>query len=126
MVHRVKTVQLKRVDGRSENLGYEIQATGLHTFEVPFHEQLNNALARKLPLVVIRPWYGKLLDRAVEVDDAATQRWISLLDQPFRALLLTEVLHNEYKRIASSSSIVTHPKDTASILSSEVSTLTIV
>ena len=48
------------------------------------------------------------------------------MKQPFSALLLKELPHNEFKRVASSCHILARPTDSAGLLKGEVTMLTIV
>ncbi|KAI6024161.1 hypothetical protein BKA83DRAFT_4268259 [Pisolithus microcarpus] len=121
IIHRVKLVQLMRVDpGTACNL-YQIQAVGLRPLEITSLARLQEGsgrLERKLPYILVRPWCSRLL----ELDD----EWLSQLERPFYALLLTELPHNEFKRIVSSCLINACPAGSAGILRSGVGTLTVV
>jgi len=87
-----------------------------------FHSRVNPCST----LVLIRPWHPNLLQSAINTDDASTHQWLTRLEQPFSALLLMELPHNEYRRVASFCQIIACPTDSAGALKGEVNTVTIV
>ncbi|KAI5981440.1 hypothetical protein EDC04DRAFT_2617387 [Pisolithus marmoratus] len=111
ITYLVTTVQLKGTAPYDSSCTYEIQASGLRPFEVALPSKLENQIMSPGVLHVVRPWHSKLLDP---------------YGKPFRALLLIELPHNEYKRIASSTPIIAQPVNEDSILKSGVKTLDIV
>ncbi|KAL4067429.1 hypothetical protein V8B97DRAFT_1888563 [Scleroderma yunnanense] len=126
IVHRIQTITLMRVDTTTATHVHQIRAVGLDPIEIALSERLRNSSRIGVPYVLIRPWDSNLLDAAVETDDASAHQWLAQLEQPFRALLLMALPHNEYRRVASFCSIIARPTDSAGVLKGEVSTLTIV
>lgn len=119
VVHRIKLVKLMQVDSRTAHYSYQIQLAGLKPLELTLSEMLKDGSEQsrvKLPYILVRPWHSSSL----EENDAGYEQW---LEQPFIALLLMELPHNQYKRIASFCRIVAYPVD---ILAGEVTTLTVV
>ncbi|KAI6011591.1 hypothetical protein EDC04DRAFT_2905379 [Pisolithus marmoratus] len=110
--HRVTAVRQKGADPLSPTYMYEIQASGLRPLEITLPEGLEHAASS--------------LGGTVKLDAAATEQLLVTLRRPFSALLLTELPHNEYKRIASSILIAAQPIDLASILQRKVRILNIV
>ncbi|KAI6011597.1 hypothetical protein EDC04DRAFT_2609837 [Pisolithus marmoratus] len=131
--HRVRTVRQKSADPLSPTYTYEIQASGLRPLEITLPEQLEHAAS--LPcglenvagaLQLVRPWHSKSLSGTAKLDAAATEQLLVTLRRPFSALLLAELPHNEYKRIASSTLIAAEPVDLASFLQCKVRMFNIV
>ncbi|KAI6032075.1 hypothetical protein BKA83DRAFT_675829 [Pisolithus microcarpus] len=115
-----------QVDRSVSHVVFEIQASGLRPLEVtPLHE-LDKAGIPLGALQLVRPWNSKLLGPSTRLDPAAEQRLLLTLLQPFSALLLAELPHNECRRIASFTVLVAQPVDSASISQSKVRTFTIV
>ncbi|KIK17646.1 hypothetical protein PISMIDRAFT_685099, partial [Pisolithus microcarpus 441] len=54
------------------------------------------------------------------------EQLVSVLWAPFNALLLTQLPHNEYKRIASSTLITAYPTDRAGVLNGGIRMFNIV
>ena len=125
IVHRIKAMTLTRVDTSTATHVHQIQAVGLAPIDIALSERLENA-AKGVPYVLIRPWHPNLLQSAIGTDDASSDQWLTRLDQPFSALLLRELPHNEYRRVASFCRITARPTDSAGVLKGEVNTLTIV
>ncbi|KAI6045185.1 hypothetical protein EDC04DRAFT_2638970 [Pisolithus marmoratus] len=123
LAHPVTAKQVKRSDS---DVGYEIQASGLRPLEISLPHELDIVGMSLSGLQLVRPWNSKLLGLSARLDPTAAQQLLVTLAQPFSALLLAELPHNEYRRIASSTVIVTQPVDLASILQSKVRTFTIV
>ena len=119
IVHRIKTIlQTTHV--------HRIQARGLDPIKIVLTQPLENISNEVVPPILIRPWHSKLLDASVMLDDASAYRWLTRMKQPFSALLLKELPHNEFKRVASSCHILARPTDSAGVLKGEVTMLTIV
>jgi len=126
IVHRIKVMTLTRVDTSTATHVHQIQAVGLAPIDIALSERLGNT-AKKVPYVLIRPWHPNLLHPVVDTtDDAWTHPWFTRLEQPFSALLLMELPHNEYRRVASFCHIIARPTDSAGVLKGEVNTLTII
>ncbi|KAI6030483.1 hypothetical protein F5J12DRAFT_294547 [Pisolithus orientalis] len=131
--HRVTTVLLKSTDPSSSSYTYEIHASGLQPLEITLSEELENTAwspgepeSATGALQLVRPLHSKSLSRSAKLDAAATEQLLVTLGRPFNALLLTELPHNEYKRIASSTLIAAQPVDSTSILQSKIRTFNIV
>ncbi|KIM50343.1 hypothetical protein SCLCIDRAFT_1225414 [Scleroderma citrinum Foug A] len=125
IVHRIKAMILTRVDTSTATHVHQIHAVGLAPIDIALSERLENT-AKRVPYVLIRPWHPNLLHPVVDTDDAWTHQWFTRLEQPFSALLLMELPHNEYRRVASFCPIIACPTDSAGVLKGEVNTLTIV
>ncbi|KAI5982025.1 hypothetical protein EDC04DRAFT_3151071 [Pisolithus marmoratus] len=116
----VTAVQLKEAPLFLSKYTYEIQATGLRPLEVTLPWNLKKETMSQGALQLVRPWHSKLLGPSPGLKYATIEEQLLFtLERPFNALLLTELPHNEYKRIASSTSIIAQPVDVASILQSE-------
>ncbi|KAI6164154.1 hypothetical protein EDD17DRAFT_378130 [Pisolithus thermaeus] len=131
--HRVTVVRRKSADPLTLSYTYEIQASGLRPLEITLPGELESVAS--LPgglesaiavLQIVRPWHSKSLGGSTKLDVAATEQLLVTLARPFSALLWTELLHNEYRRIASSTLIEAHPIDVTSILQSKVGIFNIV
>ena len=125
IMHRVTAVYLKPNSSAPEHL-FEIRAKGLMSLEISLSVKLQDDVHSKLPYVLIRPWHPKLLFKSSSTDVAPAEQVMSILGEPFNALLLEELPLNEYRRIASSSAIYAYPADASSIFHSKVHTLNIV
>ena len=125
IVHRIKAITLTRVDTSNATHIHQIHVVGLAPIDIALSEGLENT-AKEVPYVLIRPWHPSLLQSAVNTDDASTHQWLTRLERPFSALLLKELPHNEYRRVASFCHIIARPKDSAGVLKGDVNTLTIV
>ncbi|KAI6006738.1 hypothetical protein EDC04DRAFT_2907748 [Pisolithus marmoratus] len=123
IVHPVTAVKLINTLESSRYV-YEIHASGLIPLQLTSSDNLQEGLRADLPFVLIRPWHPKWLDSPVHED--AAWRLLERLEQPFHALLLKELLHNEYERIACDCLITAQVQDLASIVSSELQTPEIV
>ncbi|KAI6143274.1 hypothetical protein BKA82DRAFT_2435625 [Pisolithus tinctorius] len=119
------TAVRRRRSGRS--YGYKIRASGLRPLEATLPSELEDEVVSQSTLLLVRPWHSKLLDPPTELIYGTPEEQLLLtLGRPFTALLLIELPHNEYKRIASSTPIIAQPLDSTSILQSDVRTLEIV
>ena len=98
---------------------------GLAPIDIVLSKRLEN-MAKRVAYVLIRPWHPNLLHPVVDTDDVWTHQWLTRLEQPFSALLLMELPHNEYRRVASFCPITARPTDSTGVLKGEVNTLTIV
>jgi len=125
IVHRIKAMTLTRVDTCTPTHVHHIQAVGLAPIDIELSERLE-FMAKRVLYVLIRPWRPDLLHPVVDTDNAWTHQWLIQLEQPFSALLLMELPHNEYRRVASLYHIIARPTDSAGVLKGEVNTLTIV
>ncbi|KAI6098047.1 hypothetical protein EDD16DRAFT_578522 [Pisolithus croceorrhizus] len=120
IAYHVTTVQLKGEDLSLPNYTYDIQASGLMQLEITLSTKLENVTRPQGVLHLVRPWHSKLLGPSAELDAVTEQQLLSGLGSPFNALLLTQLPHNEHKRIASSTLITAQPIDRASILNSKI------
>ena len=125
IIHRIKAITLTRVDTSTVTHVHQIQAVGLAPIDIALSERVKN-MGKRVPYILIRPWHPNLLHPAVDTADASTHQWPTWLEQPFSALLLKELPHNEYRRVASFCHIIARPTDSAGVLKGEVNTLTIV
>ncbi|KAI5982675.1 hypothetical protein EDC04DRAFT_1794551 [Pisolithus marmoratus] len=126
ITYLVTAVQLKGTAPYESSCTYEIQASGLRPFEVALPSKLENQIMSPGVLHLVRPWHSKLLDPYRKVSARTDKQLFYALGKPFHALLLIELPHNEYKRIASSTPIIAQPVNEDSILKSGVKTLDIV
>jgi len=113
------------VDTSTATHVHQIQAVGLAPIDIALSERVKN-MGKRVPYILIRPWHPNLLHPAVDTDDASTHQWLTRLEQPFSALLLKELPHNEYRRVSSFCHIIARPTDSAGVLKGEVNTLTII
>ncbi|KAI6112960.1 hypothetical protein F5141DRAFT_1214275 [Pisolithus sp. B1] len=128
------TVKQKSADPSSPGYHtYAIQASGLRPLEITLPEELENVALfpgelenATGALQLVRPWHLKLLGGSARLDVAATEELLVTLGRPFSALLLTELPHNEYRRVVSSTVIAAQPTDLASILHSKIRIFNIV
>ncbi|KAI6108242.1 hypothetical protein F5141DRAFT_105249 [Pisolithus sp. B1] len=125
ITYTVTGVRLKGATPYASSYTYEIRASGLKPLEITLPCKLENETMLQGALLV-RPWHSKLLDPYIRVYARMEDRLLHALGRPFNTLLLIALPHNEYKRVASSTIIISHPADYASILQSEVRTLDIV
>ncbi|KAI6006545.1 hypothetical protein F5J12DRAFT_913099 [Pisolithus orientalis] len=120
VAHRIAAFQLKRADPHVPRYTYEIQACGLRPLEVALPSELENTTISQGALQLVRPWHSKLLGPSTKLYATIKEQLLFTLGRPFNALLLTELPHNEYKRIASSTLIIAQPVSRASVLKSTV------
>jgi len=126
IVHRIEHMTLTQVDTSTATHVHQIQAAGLAPIDIALSKRLENT-AKRIPYVLIRPWHPNLLHPAIDTDDhASTHQWLTRLAQPFSALLLMELPHNEYRRVASFCHIIARPTDSTGVLKGDADTLTIV
>ncbi|KAI6023729.1 hypothetical protein BKA83DRAFT_537638 [Pisolithus microcarpus] len=126
ITHGVTEIRLKGKEPLAPTYKYKILASGLRPLEIRLPEKLEDAAMKQGALQLVRPWHPKLLSPSDELDATNEKRLLSILGRPFNALLLIQLPHNEYKRIASSTLIVAEPVDSGSVLGSKVRTLNIV
>ncbi|KAI6016669.1 hypothetical protein BKA83DRAFT_685111 [Pisolithus microcarpus] len=120
IAYRVTSVQLKGAHPSTPNCTYSIQAFGLTPLEIALPTKLEDLTRPQAVLHLVRPWHSKLLGPSADLDVVTDQQILSALGTPFNALLLTQLPHNEHKRIASSTLITAQPKNRASILNSKI------
>lgn len=101
-------------------------ASGLRPLEIALPERLEDVTMSRGALLLARPWHSKLLSPFTNPYTTAEERLLFTLEQPFNALLLTELPHNEYRRVASPNLITAQAVDSDSILQSKVRILDIV
>ncbi|KAI6044168.1 hypothetical protein EDC04DRAFT_463074 [Pisolithus marmoratus] len=121
-IHPVTAVRLKESSTSPSRYTYEIHASRLRPVDVTLSVKLSRGAGTYM---LVRPWHPKSLD-TTESDDNAVWSFLEQLEQPFNALLLKRLHHNEYKRIASNCMITVCVQDLASTLDSEVLILDIV
>ncbi|KAI6024690.1 hypothetical protein BKA83DRAFT_10461 [Pisolithus microcarpus] len=126
IAYRVIAVQLSEPDPSRPNYMYHIQASGLKPLEITSPIKLEDIRTPEGALHLVGPWHSKLLGPSVEPDAVTEEQLVSALGTPFNALLLTQLSHHEYKRIASSTLITVQSVDQASILESKVRILNVV
>ncbi|KAI6042169.1 hypothetical protein EDC04DRAFT_1054291 [Pisolithus marmoratus] len=121
-IHPVTIVRLKESSTSPSRYTYEIHASRLKPVNVTLSVVLDHNTGTYM---LVRPWHPKSLEPNESVDNAV---WSLLeqLEQPFNALLLKRLRHNEYKRIASDCMITVRVQDLASTFDSEVMILDIV
>ncbi|KIM52540.1 hypothetical protein SCLCIDRAFT_141001 [Scleroderma citrinum Foug A] len=90
IVHRIKAMNVTRVDTSTATHVHQIQAVGLTPIDIALSERLENA-TKGVPYVLIRPWHPSLLHSAIDTDDTSTHQLLARLEQPFSALLLKEL-----------------------------------
>ncbi|KIK20862.1 hypothetical protein PISMIDRAFT_681824 [Pisolithus microcarpus 441] len=120
IAYHVTSVQLKGADPSIPNRTYSIQASGLMPLEIALSTKLEDLTRPQAVLHLVRPWHSKLLGPSADLDAVADQQILSALGTPFNALLLTQLPHNEHKRIVSSTLITAQPVNRASILNSKI------
>ncbi|KAI5992102.1 hypothetical protein EDD15DRAFT_2368366 [Pisolithus albus] len=118
--YQVIATQLKGADPSTPNYTYSIQASGLTPLDIALSVKLEDITRPQAVLHLVRPWHSKLLGPSTDLDAVTDQQILSALGTPFNALLLTELPHNEHKRIASSTLITAQPVNRASILNSKI------
>ncbi|KAI6023731.1 hypothetical protein BKA83DRAFT_4263086 [Pisolithus microcarpus] len=126
ITHGVTEIRLKGKGPLAPRYKYEILASGLRSLEITLPDKLDDAAMKQGALQLVRPWHSKLLSPSAEPDATTEKQLLSTLGRPFHALLLIQLPHNEYKRIASSTLIVGEPVDSSSVVQGEVRTLNIV
>ncbi|KAI6142591.1 hypothetical protein BKA82DRAFT_742944 [Pisolithus tinctorius] len=122
-VHQVTVVKLRSPSTSPSCYTYEIHASHLLPLEVTLSVTLDEGVDRYL---LARPWHPQPLQTQAGSDDDAVWELLEQLKQPFNALLLKRLLHNEYRRIASDCAITACVQDLAGVLDSEVLVLGIV
>ncbi|KAI5982333.1 hypothetical protein EDD15DRAFT_150699 [Pisolithus albus] len=120
IAYHVTSVQLNAADPSIPNRTYSIQASGLMPLEIALPTKLEDVTRPQAVLHLVRPWHSKLLGPSADLDAVTDQQILSALGTPFNALLLTELPHNEHKRIASTTLITAQPMNRASILNSKI------
>ncbi|KAI5986694.1 hypothetical protein F5J12DRAFT_787205 [Pisolithus orientalis] len=116
IAHCVTLVHLKGSDPFATSYTYNIQAFGLRSLEITLPNKLEDVTRPQGSLHLVRPWHSKLPGSSAELDAATEEQLLSTLEWPFNALLLSQLPHNEHKRMASSTRITAQPIDQASIL----------
>ncbi|KIM50286.1 hypothetical protein SCLCIDRAFT_1225432, partial [Scleroderma citrinum Foug A] len=125
IVHCIKAMTLTQVDTSLATHVHRIHMVGLAPIDIVLSKRLKN-MAKRVAYVLICPWHPNLLHPVIDTDDVWTHQWLTRLERPFSALLLMELPHNKYWRVALFCPITTHPTDSTGVLKGEVNTLTIV
>ncbi|KAI6097094.1 hypothetical protein F5141DRAFT_482527 [Pisolithus sp. B1] len=123
IIHQVTAVTRKVSSDSPSRYAYQIHASRLTPLEVTSSVNLDEGAGK---YILVRPWHPKSLQMQTGSDNDAIWNLLDRLEQPFNALLLERLLHNEYKRIACDCTITACVQETASILDSEVLTLEVV
>ncbi|KAI5991354.1 hypothetical protein EDC04DRAFT_2987623 [Pisolithus marmoratus] len=124
IVHRVTRVKPLETLSTNSHYDYEFVASGLVPLKLILSCRLQEGSGTDLPYALIRPWNPKLLYPPAHCDVLGNLlEWIG---QPFNALLLEALPHNEYRRIASDCLINASVEIPTSVGSSECQTLQIV
>ncbi|KAI6132606.1 hypothetical protein EDD16DRAFT_420061 [Pisolithus croceorrhizus] len=117
IVHQVTAVILQGFLTSPSRYTYAIHASGLVPLEVTLSVNLDKSASK---YILARPWHPKTLPTQASGDEDAAWELLEQLKQPFNALLLKKLPHNEYRRIASDCMITARPQDLNSILDSQV------
>ncbi|KAI6033580.1 hypothetical protein PISMIDRAFT_684525 [Pisolithus microcarpus 441] len=123
IIHPVTAVTVKGSLASPLRYTYQIHASRLNPLEVTSSVKLDEDAGK---YILVRPWYPRSLRPWNGSDDDAVWNLLEQLEQPFNALLLERLLHNEYKRVACDCTITACVQDPARILDSEVLTLEVV
>ena len=126
IVHRINTISWTRVHNGTAAHLHRIEAMGLEPIEIALSQPLEITSGTKVPYILIRPWHSSFRDASVMADDTSACRWLMRMREPFSALLLQGLAHNEYKRVASFCHILARPTNSTGVLKGKVTTLTIV
>ncbi|KAI5981247.1 hypothetical protein EDD15DRAFT_429454 [Pisolithus albus] len=121
--HAITAAKLRDSLTSPSRYTYEIQASRLQTLNVTLSVELDEIVDT---CIVVRPWHPKTLEKPTDRDIDAVWKLLEQLEQPFNALLLKRLPHNEYTRIACDCRITAYIQDLDSILDSEVLILEIV
>ncbi|KAI5987404.1 hypothetical protein F5J12DRAFT_866917 [Pisolithus orientalis] len=118
IAHLVTVVKLQGTSTRlSDRYTYEIHASRLTPLELTQSVYLDEDACR---YILVRPWHPEALPTRTGSNDNAVWELLEQLKQPFNALLLKELRHNEYRRVASDCVITACPQDLVSVLDSQV------
>ncbi|KAI6024607.1 hypothetical protein BKA83DRAFT_424790 [Pisolithus microcarpus] len=120
IAYHVTSVQLNGADPSTPSYMYSIVASGLMSLEIALPTKLEDVTRPQAVLHLVRPWHSKLLGPSADLDAVTDQQILSALGTPFNALLLTQLPHNEHRRITSSTLITARPTNRASILNSKI------
>ncbi|KAI5991966.1 hypothetical protein EDD15DRAFT_2368739 [Pisolithus albus] len=123
IIHPVTAVTVKVSSAFPPRYIHEIHASRLTPLEVTSSVNLDEGAGK---YILVRPWHPTSLQTQAGSDDGAIWNLLDQLEQPFHALLLERLLHNQYKRIACDCTITACVQDHASILDSELLTLEVV
>ncbi|KAI5998377.1 hypothetical protein F5J12DRAFT_324334 [Pisolithus orientalis] len=123
IAYRVVAAKLLENSTSSPGYTYEIHVSHL----MPLVVTLSVCLGEDpTTYILIRPWHPKWVGTQTGSEVDATWELLEQLEQPFNALLLMRLPHNEYKRIASNCAITACVQDLRSIADSEILGLEIV
>lgn len=120
IVYRVESIALTPADTITPIHVHQIRAVGLKPIEVALSGKLEDTSNKADSYVLVRPWHP-----AVKTVDASDDHWLTWLEQPFNALLLMKLPHDEYRKVASFCNITACATDLTGVLKGEVCTLTI-
>ncbi|KAI5985488.1 hypothetical protein EDD15DRAFT_1632612 [Pisolithus albus] len=119
IAYRVTEVKLLAIATGSVGHTYEVHAAPLMPMVVTLPICLEEDPST---YIFLRPWLPKWAENEAD----ATWELLAQLEQPFNALLLQRLPHNQYRRIASDSAITARVQDLASIGDSEILSLEII
>ncbi|KAI5999561.1 hypothetical protein EDD15DRAFT_69186 [Pisolithus albus] len=119
LVYPVTAVKFQGSSTSPARYTYEIHASQLSPLDVTLSVNLGEGVSR---YNLVRPWHPKALPTPTVDDDDDDAVWelLEQLKQPFNALLLKKLPHNEYRRIASDCWITAFPQDLNTVLDSQV------
>ncbi|KAI6011137.1 heterokaryon incompatibility protein-domain-containing protein [Pisolithus marmoratus] len=116
-IHPVESIGSRGSSTSSSHYDCEIHASRLRPINVTLSVKLDEDADS---YILARPWHPKLLGLQANSDADVVWKSLEQLQQPFNALLLKKLRHNEYKRIACDCMITAQVQDLASVLESEV------
>ncbi|KAI6033482.1 hypothetical protein BKA83DRAFT_1794698 [Pisolithus microcarpus] len=119
IAYRVTEVKLLAIATGSLGHTYEVQVAPLMPVVVTLPICLEEDPST---YILLRPWLPKWAENEAD----ATWELLAQLEQPFNALLLQRLPHNQYRRIASDCAITARVQDLASIAESEILSLEII
>ncbi|KAI6019265.1 hypothetical protein BKA83DRAFT_4303554 [Pisolithus microcarpus] len=126
IAHPIIAIPLTRESPSVPSYTYNIRAFGLRPLQITLPDKLEGETRSRGALQLVRPWHSQLLGPSTEVDGVSEEQLLSALEKPFSALLLIQLRHNEFRRIASSTLISAQPTGRASILQSKARIFNIV
>ncbi|KAI5997203.1 hypothetical protein F5J12DRAFT_338158 [Pisolithus orientalis] len=117
IIHKVTEVSQPSFSTSSSRYTYVIHASRLRPVNITLSHRLSDEADA---YILVRPCGPKSQETQTAGDDEAAWEQLEQLKQPFRALLLKKLPHNEYERIASDCEITACVQDLASTLHAEV------
>ncbi|KAI6113398.1 hypothetical protein EDD17DRAFT_1834636 [Pisolithus thermaeus] len=108
----ITAVKLQGLWPSSSRYRYEIQASRLRPLNVALSVELDESVDS---YILVRLWHPKSLGQQMNHDVEALWKPLDQLKQPFNALLLKRLFHNEYTRIACDCMIAARVRDLPSM-----------